>query len=76
MIDDIIRTQIRLPAALHEALEKAAQLNHHSLNQEMVIRLQASISAETNIVERLSAIEMQNQQIIALLNMQSAQKNN
>ncbi|WP_420915306.1 Arc family DNA-binding protein [Burkholderia glumae] len=41
---DEIRTQLRLPADLHDDLRKSAQAKRQSLNKEMVERLRNSFS--------------------------------
>lgn len=39
---DYIKTAIRIPVSLHEALSLAAEQNGHSLNAEMLARLNTS----------------------------------
>lgn len=43
-MEDIYRSQFRLPYSLYESLKAAADQNHRSLNAELVARLEASIS--------------------------------
>ncbi|MDW5417724.1 Arc family DNA-binding protein [Iodobacter sp. CM08] len=67
MIDDIIRTQIRVPGPLYEELKERAEQNHHSLNSEMILRLQASLTEQEQLLKRMSLLEQQNQNILQLL---------
>nr|WP_163503965.1 Arc family DNA-binding protein [Halomonas socia] len=46
MVQDIFRSQFRLPYPLYEDLKKAADDNHRSLNAEIVARLEQSFADE------------------------------
>ena len=67
MIEDVIRSQIRLPEATYEALKRQAELNHRSLNSEMVARLQTSLNEHEETLAKLAVLEKQNQEILQLL---------
>lgn len=45
-MDDIYRSQFRLPYSLYEQLKKSADANHRSVNAELVARLEASFSSD------------------------------
>ncbi|MEJ1409104.1 MAG: Arc family DNA-binding protein [Candidatus Sedimenticola sp. (ex Thyasira tokunagai)] len=44
--DDFIRTQIRFPPEVHEALVKAAEVYGRSLNAEIIHRLEQSLAVD------------------------------
>jgi hypothetical protein len=56
--DDTIKLVLRLPAALHRQLGRAALRNNQSLNSEMVRRLQESVSRE-GLMEMRGEVERQ-----------------
>lgn len=41
-----IKTAVRIPPSLHQALKEAAQQNEHSLNDEMLARLNTTLLEE------------------------------
>ncbi|WP_324710083.1 Arc family DNA-binding protein [Pseudomonas citronellolis] len=43
-MDEIYRSQFRLPYPLYEQLKEAADANHRSVNAELVARLEASFA--------------------------------
>lgn len=43
-MEDIYRSQFRLPYSLYEQLKKAADTNHRSVNAELIARLEASFA--------------------------------
>ena len=48
-MNDIYRSQFRLPYSLYESLKDAADANRRSVNAELVARLEASISIDEAI---------------------------
>jgi hypothetical protein len=80
--DDLVRTQIRLPAELHRRLVEAAEQTGRSFNSEMVTRLDESFPASIEMQfvfsrqEELQQLENELRVInsqIAELNMQLTQ---
>lgn len=49
-MEEIYRSQFRLPYALYEKLKGAADLNHRSVNAELVARLEASFEPHPQII--------------------------
>lgn len=49
-IRDISPSQVRIPSALKAKIKAAAKANRHSMNAEIVGRLEASFPAEQEIV--------------------------
>lgn len=63
MKNDYHRSQYRLPDALYERLKAAAESNGRSLNNEMVVRLEASFHPP--LAEQLAALlDAQTEQLI------------
>lgn len=68
--DDPIKTQIRLPAGLHQRIAEAASESGRSLNAEMIFRLEQSfpVSVETELLEsrlqQLSALRGRHQHVM------------
>ncbi|WP_035853513.1 Arc family DNA-binding protein [Deefgea rivuli] len=62
-MNDLYRSQFRLPWALYEALQTQATENGISLNAELVQRLQASLSPQPNIDDIRQELSRQSQQI-------------
>ncbi len=54
-MEDIYRSQFRLPYSLYEQLKKSADASRRSINSELVARLERSF-----LVEDLSAMEQMN----------------
>lgn len=48
-MDEIYRSQFRMPYALYEQLKASAAANHRSVNAELVARLEASFGATSEI---------------------------
>ncbi|HED4877297.1 TPA: Arc family DNA-binding protein [Stenotrophomonas maltophilia] len=80
--DDLVRTQIRLPAELHRRLVDSAEQAGRSVNAEMVFRLESTYPASLEVQliaarrDDLSRLEAENQAInnqIADLNIQLSQ---
>ncbi|OBU52833.1 Arc family DNA-binding protein [Stenotrophomonas maltophilia] len=80
--EDLVRTQIRLPAELHRRLVDSAEQTGRSVNAEMVFRLESTYPASLEVQliaarrDDLSRLEAENQAInsqIADLNIQLSQ---
>lgn len=56
-MDEIYRSQFRLPQSLYECLKKSADSNHRSVNAELVARLEHSFRDEEMPDERESRIK-------------------
>lgn len=49
-MDEIYRSQFRLPYALYEQLKAAADSNHRSVNAELVARLESTFAEEDRVL--------------------------
>lgn len=56
-MEEIYRSQFRLPYALYEQLKGAADLNHRSVNAELVARLEQSFPVEAPVAQRKPKLE-------------------
>ncbi|TWH63817.1 Arc-like DNA binding dprotein [Azomonas agilis] len=56
-MEDLYRSQFRLPYSLYEQLKASAETHHRSINAELVARLEASFGSDQQIdliAERLA----------------------
>ncbi len=51
-MEEIYRSQFRLPYSLYESLKKSADANRRSVNAELIARLEESLSPQESAVER------------------------
>ena len=65
-MNDLYRSQFRLPWSLYEALQEQATANGISLNAELVQRLQASLSPQATNSDISQELALQRQQIAQL----------
>lgn len=60
-----VKTAIRIPRSLHEALKAAAKANEHSLNDEMLARLNTTLLEE--ITKQNEELKMMVRQVLTHL---------
>jgi len=51
-MEEIYRSQFRLPYSLYESLKKSADANRRSVNAELIARLEESFGPQESAVER------------------------
>lgn len=56
MMNDLHRSQFRLPYVLYDRIKAAAEANKRSINAEIVSRLEASFTHEDDQFDRLEKI--------------------
>lgn len=49
-MNDLYRSQFRLPYSLYESLKEAADSNHRSVNAELVARLESTFAEEDRVM--------------------------
>jgi hypothetical protein len=73
-MNDVYRSQFRLPWALYEALQEQATANGTSLNTELVQRLHASFGPKIDNNELMSELKRQGQILDQLLEAKNKSK--
>ncbi|QLI80775.1 Arc family DNA-binding protein [Chitinibacter fontanus] len=68
-MNDLYRSQFRLPWDLYEALQEQATANERSLNAELVQRLQDSLSGQTSNSDIAAELRKQSEQIAHLTHL-------
>lgn len=53
-MNDMYRSQFRMPHALYEALKSASEHNHRSVNAELISRLESTFNKEDVIRQKLN----------------------
>jgi hypothetical protein len=62
---DHVKTAVRIPPSLHETLKAAAKANEHSLNDEMLARLNTTLLEE--ITRQNEELKMMLRQVLTHL---------